>query len=59
MNLTHVYNLTFFRLVGRLHVLDLKKEAAENPDYEVTVNDIEKYEEMYGRIEPGSVVSIA
>ena len=59
MNLTHVYNFTLFRLVGRLHVLALKKEAAENPDYEVTVNDMEKYEDMYGRIEPGSVVSIA
>ena len=45
------------RLVGRLHVLNLRQEAAENSDYEVTVEDIVNYENKYGKIRPGSIVS--
>ena len=43
--------------MGQLHVLNLKQEAAENSDYEVTVEDIVNYENKYGKIRPGSIVS--
>ena len=43
--------------MGQLHVLNLRQEAAENPDYEVTVEDIVNYENKYGKIGPGSIVS--
>ena len=43
--------------MGQLHVLNLRQEAAENSDYEVTVEDIVNYENKYGKIRPGSIVS--
>ena len=44
--------------MGRLHVLNLRQEAAVNSDYEVTLEDIiVNYENKYGKIGPGSIVS--
>lgn len=39
-------------------VLDLSKKAEENPDYELTVQDILDFEEKYGRIPEGSFVAM-
>jgi kynurenine formamidase len=44
------------RLVGPLAVIDVHQRAASNPDYEVSVDDINTWEEAYGHIPSGSVV---
>lgn len=49
--------ISFYRLVGKLHVIEVADKAAENPDYGVTVADIEEYETTYGKIQPNSIVS--
>lgn len=45
-------------LVLPLVVIDKSKEAAENHDYTVTVDDIKLFEEEYGQIEEGTFVAL-
>lgn len=40
-----------------LYVIDRSEAVAANPDYELTVADIEAFEEAYGRIEAGAFVA--
>lgn len=44
------------RLVSHLVVLDAIAEATANPDYQVAVEDITKWEHVHGEIPPNSVV---
>lgn len=44
------------RLVRPLAVLDVQERAASNSDYEVSVEDINAWEEAHGQIPSGSVV---
>lgn len=41
-----------------LVVIDISGKAAENPDYELTVDDILAFEETYGKIPEGSFVAL-
>ena len=43
------------RLVAPAVVLDVREQAAANPDYRLTVADIESWEKAHGRIPEGSV----
>jgi len=44
------------RLVRPLVVLDVRKQAANNADYEVTVQDVAAWEDAHGQIPAGAVV---
>lgn len=44
------------RLVGPLAVIDVHHRVAGNPDYEVSVEDVNTWEAAYGQITSGSVV---
>jgi kynurenine formamidase len=44
------------RLMGPLAVLDVSSKAKENPDYQVSVEDIAAWEHANGEIVPGAVV---
>ena len=45
-------------LVLPLVVIDKSKEAAENPDFTLSVEDILEFEKEYGEIEAGSFVAL-
>lgn len=40
-----------------LYVIDLSQKVAENPNYEITCQDIEDFEKQYGEIETGAFVA--
>lgn len=44
------------RLIAPLAVLDVTEQVRRNPDYEVSVEDIARWEEIHGDIAPGSVI---
>lgn len=44
------------RLVRPLVVLDVRENANGNPDYEVRIEDVSRFEHVHGNIAPGSVV---
>ena len=44
------------RLVGPAVVIDVSEEAAQNPDYQLTVADVRKFEDRHGRIAEGAIV---
>lgn len=46
------------RLVGPALVIDVTDASSKNPDYEVTVGDLEAWEQTHGRIEPDAIVLI-
>jgi len=46
------------RLVGPALVIDVTEAAGRNPDYLVTVADLERWEQANGRIEPDAIVLI-
>lgn len=44
------------RLLGPARVLDVSSAAAKNADYEITVEDLERFEAEHGRIPDGAVL---
>lgn len=44
------------QLIGQAVVVDVTKQCAGNPDYQVTVADFEAYEKQNGRIANGTIV---
>jgi len=44
------------RLVAKLAVLDVRAKVKTNPGYEITVQDIARWEQVNGQILPGTVV---
>src|SRR5690606_26149255 len=44
------------RLIGNALVVDVSAKAASDPDYQVTVSDLEDWERSNGPIEAGSIV---
>ncbi|MFQ5902666.1 MAG: cyclase family protein [Candidatus Binatia bacterium] len=44
------------RLMGPAVVIDVRGKAGEDPDYRLTVKDIEEWEAKYGRIPDGAIV---
>lgn len=44
------------RLVAPAVVIDVTSQAAEDPDYALTAEDVLAFEEEHGRIEPGTIV---
>jgi kynurenine formamidase len=44
------------RLVGPLVVLDVTAQSKANADYQVTVDDVARWERRHGQIAPGSIV---
>jgi kynurenine formamidase len=44
------------RLVRPLAVIDVSRKTAHNPDYQLTVDDIAKWEDVHGHIPGGAVV---
>ena len=44
------------RLIGPGVIIDVKEKARANPNYAVTVEDIQEYEEKYGRIPRHAIV---
>jgi kynurenine formamidase len=42
----------------RLVVLDIHEQAAKDPDYVVTMDDVKRWEERHGPIPPGSFVAL-
>ena len=43
-------------LVGPAAIIDVRKKAANNPDYELTIEDLKSYEKNYGKIPCGAIV---
>jgi kynurenine formamidase len=46
------------RLVRPLVIVDVRRQVKDNPDYEVTVQDIAAWEEAHGMIPSGAVVMV-
>jgi kynurenine formamidase len=44
------------RLIAPLVVLDVSANAGNNPDYEISVQDVVAWEQAYGQVPPGAVV---
>jgi kynurenine formamidase len=44
------------QLIGAAVVIDVSAQAAENPDYQVTVADFEAWEKEHGRLPSGGIV---
>ena len=44
------------RLIGPVHVIDVRRQCNGDRNYQVTVADIETHETVHGAIEPGSIV---
>jgi kynurenine formamidase len=44
------------QLMGSAIVIDVTKQCATNPDYQVSVGDFENWEKQNGRIRPGTIV---
>jgi len=44
------------QLIGQAVVVDVTKQCAGNPDYQVSVADFETYEKQHGRIANGTIV---
>ena len=44
------------QLMGAAVVIDVTKQAAANPDYQVSVADFQEWEKRNGRIQPGTIV---
>ncbi len=44
------------RLVAPLVVIDVRDRVASNPNYEITLTDIARWETNYGHVPPGAVV---
>src|SRR3546814_7749814 len=50
------YTTLFRSFIAQAAVIDISAKAAENPDYLLTVEDIEEWEATHGRIPPHSWV---
>lgn len=46
------------RLIGPAVVIDVSQACARNPDYELTVADLETWEKRHGRIPEGAIVLV-
>ncbi len=46
------------RLVAPLVVIDVRDRVAANPQYEITLDDIARWESQHGHVPPGAVVVI-
>ena len=44
------------KLIGPATVIDVRSQAARDPDYRVTVEDIRRWEKAHGRIPDGAIV---
>ena len=44
------------QLLGPAIVIDIREQCSQNSDYELSIEDIEKWEERFGRIEPTTLV---
>lgn len=44
------------QLMGPAVVIDVSAKAEQNPDYQVTVEDIQAFEETHGPVAPGTIV---
>lgn len=53
-----VHELDLKELILPLIVIDQSTEVKENPDFTLTVNDIHRFEESHGKIEPGTFVAL-
>ncbi|XP_059156914.1 isatin hydrolase-like [Physella acuta] len=51
-----VHEIPVSRLVGPGVVIDVRQQVKNNPDYRVTVADLQRYERRYGRIPDGAAV---
>jgi kynurenine formamidase len=45
-------------LIGPLIVVDIREKAEEDPDAQLTPEDLEAWEESYGEIPPGAIVAM-
>jgi kynurenine formamidase len=46
------------RLVGPLVVIDVSRKAANNPDYQISVEDIAEWERVHGEIPAGAILMV-
>lgn len=46
------------QLVGPLAVVDIRRKAAENPDGELTLDDLKSWEARHGRLPAGGIVAM-
>ena len=53
---TSVDKIPLEQLVGPAVVLDIRQQAAENPDYRLTAEDVAAWEERNGRIPAGAII---
>ena len=44
------------RLIGTLVLLDVTAQVKANPDYEISVEDVARWERAHGQVPPGSIV---
>ncbi|KAH3824671.1 isatin hydrolase-like [Dreissena polymorpha] len=55
-NRSRTHQIPMEKLVGRGVIINVKTKASRNPDYRVTVDDLQNWEAKYGRIPNGAVV---
>ncbi|MEE9514614.1 MAG: cyclase family protein [Candidatus Brocadiales bacterium] len=56
LNQPSVDQLSLDQLTGPATVIDIRKQAASDPDYRLSVDDIKKWEAQNGRIPKGAIV---
>ncbi|KAK7496639.1 hypothetical protein BaRGS_00012046 [Batillaria attramentaria] len=55
-NSWRVHDIPASRLVGPAVVIDVSEKAASDPDYRLSVDDIQSWEKTHGRVPDGAVV---
>ncbi|KAK7496721.1 hypothetical protein BaRGS_00012128 [Batillaria attramentaria] len=53
-----VHEIPASNLVGPAVVIDVSQKATDNPDYQLSVEDVQAWETTYGRIPHGAVVLV-
>ena len=51
-----VDQIELWRLIGNAAVVDVSAQAAKNHDYQVSVTDLQRWEQAHGELQPGTIV---
>ena len=54
-----MHEIPFEKLRGPAAVFNIKEQCDKNPDYEMTVEDIEEWEEENGRIPDNAMIMVS
>ena len=53
-----MHEIPFEKLRGPAAVITIKEQAAQNPNYEITVDDLKQWEEENGKLPDGGFILV-